>query len=147
MIQRDVIERHLQDMAAMLAELERHSGKTPDELRADQTALLAVEHALQRAIQNLLDIALHLLAGLGINDWDDYRGAILKLGQTQVIPLDFSERICDMAGTRNILVHGYIEVDAERIQEVLAHHLNDFRDFARYVVDYLEDSRGDHVEG
>ena len=121
----------------MLVELERHQDKSIAELKAEQTVLLAVEHALQRAIQNVLDISMHVLSGSGQNDWDDYRGAIVKLGDVEILPRAFADRIADMAGLRNILVHGYIEVDLEKVQMILQHHLDDFRDFSRYIIEFL----------
>lgn len=139
MIHREVIDRHLKDLEKMVTALQRQQGRSLDELRADQLVSLAIEHALQRAIQNLLDISMHLLSGTGINDWDDYRGAILKLGETGVLPPEFAERISGMAGLRNILVHGYLEVDIERIWDLLHHRLDDFRTFARHIVEYLEE--------
>jgi uncharacterized protein YutE (UPF0331/DUF86 family) len=138
MIHREVIDRHLKDLEKMVAALQLHQSKSLDELRADQLVSLAVEHALQRAIQNLLDIGMHLLSGAGINDWDDYRGAILKLGETGVLPPAFAEHISGMAGLRNILVHGYLEIDIEKVWDILHHRLDDFRTFARHVVEYLE---------
>ena len=138
MIQREVIDRHLRDMGDMVAELQRHQGRSPDELQADLMVLLAVERALQRAIQNLLDISMHVLSEAGINDWDDYRGVILKLGEKGIVPAEFAGRICGMAGTRNILVHGYIEVEVEKIRDILQHHLDDFSTFAAHIVEYLE---------
>ena len=142
MIRREVIEKHLLDLADMVAELERHRSKSADELRTDRTALLAVEHALQRAIQNLLDISLHVLSGEGINDWDDYRGAILKLGEAGVVPAGFAEQICGMAGMRNILVHGYIDLEIERLVDVLENRLDDFRRFSRHAVEFMEEKQG-----
>jgi uncharacterized protein YutE (UPF0331/DUF86 family) len=138
----EVIDRHLRDLEQMVAQLQRHQGRSLDELRADQLLSLAVERALQRAIQNLLDISIHLLSGAGINDWDDYRGAILKLGEAGVVPREFAERISGMAGLRNILVHGYLEVEIDKIWEILHHHLDDFRTFARYIVECLTREEG-----
>ena len=105
MIQQEVIDGHLLDMKDMVAELQRHQSLSVDELQTDRLVLLAVERALQRAIQNLLDISMHELSGAGINDWDDYRGVILKLGEEGIVPAEFAQRICGMADTRNILPH------------------------------------------
>ena len=125
----------------MVAELQRHRGLSPDELRADRTALLAVERALQRAIQNLLDISMHILSEANVSDWDDYRGVIVKLGEKGIVPAEFAERISGMAGTRNVLVHGYVEVAVERLLDILRDHLDDFGTFAGHIVEYLETQR------
>ena len=131
-------------MQDMVAELHRHRGRPAEELRADRTAWLAVERALQRAIQNLLDISMHLLTEADAGDWDDYRGVILHLGENGIVPVDFADRISGMAGTRNLLVHGYTEVAVDRILSTLREHLEDFATFAAHVIDYLEAQRGTH---
>ena len=138
MIRQDVLDRHLQDMEDMVTELRRHQHKPVEELRAERMVLLAIERALERAIQNLLDIGMHILSGAGINDWDDYRGVILKLGAEGIIPPEFARRIEGMAGVRNILVHSYIEVDIGKIREILQNQLDDFSTFAGYIVEYLK---------
>lgn len=139
MICRAVIEKHLRDLTAMVAELEHHRSKSAKELQADRTVLLAVEHALQRAIQNLLNICLHILSESGVNDWEDYRGAILKVGELGIVPEEFAQTIGGMAGVRNLLVHEYIEVEVEKIVSLLENRLDDFKHFAQYIVEFLQE--------
>ena len=138
MTEREVIERHLRDMADMVSVLRQHSGATADELKSDKVVLLAVQHALQRAIQNLLDIGTHMLSRKGINDWDEYRQVIVKLGAADVIPTEFAENISAMAGLRNILIHAYTEIDLESVSAILAEQLDDFDEFARYISAHLD---------
>jgi len=42
-----------------------------------------------------------------------------------------------LGGFRNILVHGYLRVDPDRVAEVLARAPSDFSDFAAAVRDWL----------
>jgi len=45
-----------------------------------------------------------------------------------------------MAGLRYILVHGYVKINSNLIAEHLR-RLDDFRAFARHVLDYIESLR------
>ncbi|MFZ5468995.1 MAG: type VII toxin-antitoxin system HepT family RNase toxin, partial [Myxococcota bacterium] len=78
----------------------------------------AVLHGLQLCTQNALDIATHLCAALG-RDAQDYRSAIDGLVALGVLPPEFGSRFRDVAGFRNILVHGYLEVDLRRVHTLL----------------------------
>ncbi|WP_235551420.1 DUF86 domain-containing protein [Neomoorella thermoacetica] len=42
-----------------------------------------------------------------------------------------------MAGFRNILVHEYGKIDLKKVADIMNNHLNDFRQYARYIVQYL----------
>jgi uncharacterized protein YutE (UPF0331/DUF86 family) len=46
-----------------------------------------------------------------------------------------------MAGFRNILVHGYIRVDEDRVAQILRDHLGDFEEFSSHILAYLERGR------
>lgn len=52
-----------------------------------------------------------------------------------------------MAGFRNILVHGYIRVDEDRVAQVLRDRLGDFEEFSSHVLAYLERGKPDDVSG
>ncbi|WXJ85839.1 hypothetical protein MTBGP_26550 [Moorella thermoacetica] len=45
--------------------------------------------------------------------------------------------ISGMAGFRNILVHEYGKIDLKKVADIINNHLNDFRQYARYIVQYL----------
>ena len=56
-----------------------------------------------------------------------------------MLPQAFGERFRAVAGFRNVLVHGYLEVDLDRIATMLAEELDDFDEFARHVERWLAD--------
>jgi uncharacterized protein YutE (UPF0331/DUF86 family) len=138
MIERDLIEQHLQNMEEALARLKLYRDLSPDDLASDLGLQWILEKGLQVLIQNLLDIGAHLLAGAFKNDWDDYSQIIEKLGVHGVIPGSFAEKIKGMAGLRNILVHDYLRIDLERLLEFVQFRLEDFLAFMRFVREYLK---------
>ncbi len=49
------------------------------------------------------------------------------------IPPVLADALRDMAGFRNVLVHGYDTVDLEIVRDVVEHHLGEFLQFADTV--------------
>ena len=140
MLDRQVIEAHLQNMEEALANLGRYRDLSLQELRKDLSLVWIAEKGLQILIQNLLDIGAHVLASEIKNDWDDYGEIIFKLGHHGILPMDFSERIQGMAGLRNILIHEYLRVDVPKLYDYLKNRLGDFTEFMSYIQEYLEKS-------
>ena len=132
----DVVRRHLAALREVLANLRKHAGRTAPELRADPDLRWIIERGLQLGVQNALDIATHLAAASGL-DAPDYATAIDRLAQLAVLPAEFASRLRPIAGFRNVLVHGYLQVDLAIVQRVMAEGLQDLEDFARHVETYL----------
>jgi uncharacterized protein YutE (UPF0331/DUF86 family) len=116
--------------------LRRHAGPPLAALIADPDTLWAVERGLQLCAQNALDIATHLTASAG-RDAPDYASAVDRLGELGVLPDAFARRFRGVAGFRNVLVHGYLGVDPERVHALLNSGLDDFLAFAQHVESYL----------
>ncbi len=106
MIKRDVIKRHLKDLEQAIAELEKYQNCSEEDLRTDLSQCWAVEHGLQIAIQNMIDIGAHILSTDLKNDWNDYTEVIDKMGKHGLLPKAFSQKIRTFAGLRNVIVHG-----------------------------------------
>jgi len=97
----------------------------PHEIATNVRERRFVQYTLQMAIQAAIDIASHIVS-------DDRLGEPTTNGQlfellasagwlspAQVAPLR------RMAGFRNVLVHGYAEVDPEVVRDVVENHLGD----------------------
>lgn len=138
MVDRQLIEQHLQNMEEALANLRRYQHLSLEEFEKDLSLIWIAQKGLQVLIQNLLDIGAHLLASEIRNDWDDYGEIIIKLGQHGIIPKGFSEGIKGMAGLRNILVHEYLRVDVAKLYDFVKNRLADFVEFMSHIQVYLE---------
>ena len=132
----EVVRRHLAGLREALVNLRRHAGRSAQELHANADLRWAVERGLQLCIQNALDIATHLAAGSGL-DAPDYATAIDRLAELSVLSPEFASRLRPIAGFRNVLVHGYLLVDLNVVEEVLKTKLDELEEFARKVEAYL----------
>jgi uncharacterized protein YutE (UPF0331/DUF86 family) len=100
----------------------------------------ALERYFQLAIECVIDIAHLMIADLKLKRPASYREAIDMLGQEGIIPDEFAYYFAPVTGFRNILIHGYSEIDMDEVYRHLQTDLDDFEKFSRYIVQYLEQS-------
>ena len=132
----EVIRKHIAALREALSNLRRHAGRSAPELRADADLRWIVERGLQLCVQNALDIATHLAAASGL-DSPDYATAIDRLAEIEVLSTEFASRLRPMAGFRNVLVHGYLQVDLGVLARVWHEKLDDLDEFAVRVETYI----------
>lgn len=101
----------------------------PDRLGHDVREERFVEHTLQIAIQAALDTASHIVSDERLGEPRTNREIFALLERASLISADLSARLQSMAGFRNLLVHGYGEVDVRIVRDVVEHHLDDLVSF------------------
>ena len=131
-----VVRRHLAAIRQSVEVLRGHSGRDVVLLREDPEERWTVERGLQLCAQNALDISTHIAVGMG-RDVADYVSAVDVLADIGVVPRPFAADFRGMAGFRNIIVHGYLDVDIEVLHQVLNERLNDFVEFSKLVEQFL----------
>jgi uncharacterized protein YutE (UPF0331/DUF86 family) len=120
-LDRASILTHLRHLREVVQELRRKGRITADDLKGSTETLWFVAHGLQMATQGVVDVAMHMVVALSAEAPDDYRSAIEALRRLHVLDEAFADRIAPMAGLRNILVHGYLRLDADRLADALDH--------------------------
>ena len=105
----------------------------PEALRTDIREQRFVEHTLQIAIQSALDVASHIVSDERLGEPETNRELFDLLVRAGRLPETLASSLRDMAGFRNVLVHGYQEVDLGIVEDVLAHHLDDLLAFVAAV--------------
>ncbi len=129
------------DLSRLLALLDRIAVETaalrglsarPDvELHATSDALAAVKYRFVVAIEAAVDICRHVAASEGLRAPRDMRDSFLVLVEAGWLP--DSVDLTGMAGFRNVLVHGYAEVDDDLVRLVLRTRLDDLDAFRHAV--------------
>ena len=137
-IDRHVIDRHLIALRQALTALRRHAGVSAQQLRADSDLRWIIERGFHLCTQNALDIASHIASATGL-DPATYSSSIDCLVEANVLPAPFGERFRAIAGFRNVLVHGYLDVDVDLVAKLLGESLDDFEEFAGHVEYWLGD--------
>jgi uncharacterized protein YutE (UPF0331/DUF86 family) len=131
LVDAESVSNRLDRLSQLLIELEEIRSTGHDAYRTDFRNRLAANHAIQLSVQICIDVGAHLIAELGLQAPSDYRGVFASLVPAGLEP-ELGERLGDAAGMRNILVHGYLEVDDEALWSALD-RLDDLRQFAAFA--------------
>lgn len=131
MTDRGLVAKKLARIVTCLHELRTMASL--DRLRDDVREKRFVEHTLQIAIQSALDVASHIASDQRLGEPETNRALFQLLARTDVISTDLSHRLAEMAGFRNVLVHGYDDVQVQIVEDVVRNHLGDLDEFVASV--------------
>jgi uncharacterized protein YutE (UPF0331/DUF86 family) len=132
-----LVSKKLAMIERLLGELRRLA--RPEQIAADVREERFVEHSLQLAIQAALDVASHLVSDQRLGEPRSNRELFELLAKAGLLPPDLSTPLQAMAGFRNVLVHGYDDVDLAIVRDVLERHLVDLDRFVAAVRTRLEE--------
>ncbi len=105
----------------------------PPAIATDVREARFVEHTLQIAIQAALDTASHIVSDDRLGEPSTNRELFDLLARAGWIPPGLADALRDMAGFRNVLVHGYDTVDLAIVRDVVERRLDDLLAFAEAV--------------
>lgn len=140
MVNQEIIYDRLKEIQDNLTILEDLKSIPFIKFRDDPKIFKLAERCLEISIQCILDICHHIIVENNLSRPKDNKETILILGQKDILPLEFANRILPMAGLRNILVHDYLKINVERLYGHLQ-NLQDFREFQKYILKALENSK------
>jgi uncharacterized protein YutE (UPF0331/DUF86 family) len=113
-----------------VAEL-REQIENADALRSDLGLRNDLLLSLLVICQGVIDVAAELASRQGIR-FQDYTEAVRALAQMEDFPPALVDRLADLPGFRNVLVHDYVELDYERVVDA-ARELQPVEEFVRIV--------------
>ena len=119
---------HIESCVSDLVRLAR-----PDAIDTDVRERRFVEHTLQLAIQAALDVASHIVSDRRLGEPRTNRELFGLLQADGWIDASLASCLRSMAGFRNVLVHGYDDVDLGVVHDVLDEHLGDLTAFVSAV--------------
>lgn len=105
---------------------------------ADRSLQREVERSLQLSIQACIDVGAHVVAAHGLGAPADYAGVFELLARRAQLDRDLADRLMLATKQRNLLVHGYLNIDQRLVWESLG-EADDLRAFAAWA---LELARG-----
>lgn len=105
----------------------------PELIETDVREERFIEHTLQVAIQAALDVASHIVSDRRLGEPETNRELFERLGRAGIVSSELAATLGDMAGFRNVLVHGYTGVDLGVLRDVVDNHLGDLEAFVEAV--------------
>ena len=98
----------------------------------------ACERLLQVSIEVVIDICNLLVSGLRLGLPAEEDDLFSKLLKAKIISKKMREKLREMKGFRNILVHEYTHVDDELVYKAIKTQLRDFEAFKKKVLQFME---------
>lgn len=114
-----------------------HLEHTKEEFLNDDVLKAAVERNVQVAIQSVLDICNHVVADMKLEVPDEEKQAFSIMAAHQLISFELAAKLGLMAGMRNVLVHEYLEIDYDRLYEVMTHNIADFEELIAAILQFM----------
>ncbi|MBW1788876.1 MAG: DUF86 domain-containing protein [Deltaproteobacteria bacterium] len=131
------LERKIKSVEDRIRRLETLSQalSTFEDYQRSSDAKDVAERNLQVAIETCLDVGKIIISREGLNEPKDNKGVFAALAEAHILSSETLAFMVPMAGTRNILVHGYDKVDDALVYGILKRHIDDFHVFLKEVRD------------
>lgn len=131
MTDRALVEKKLATIVSAVSDLRRLANV--DQLRHDVREERFIEHTLQLAMQAALDVASHIVSDESLGEPQTNRHLFDLLVRAGWLDDSLAAQLSRMAGFRNVLVHGYDDVDLAVVEDIVRHRLDDLLRFVTAV--------------
>jgi uncharacterized protein YutE (UPF0331/DUF86 family) len=126
----DEMMRYVEELKEMLPEEE--------EYLQNLIKRRACEKTIEIAIESLIDVSAMMVSAERFGLPASEESILDILVERNILSQELGERLKDMKGFRNILIHRYAHVDDEIVYQNLTDYLDDFYKFGKAIEFYLE---------
>ncbi len=136
-LRRASVDARLRRLHQVIRRLRRYRERGGDAIRSDEDLQWLVERGLHLGCEIVLDVGNHVLAGSFGRPSERYEEILAGLAAEGVITAELRASLSGLGGFRNVLVHGYLDVDLERVLSSLDEAPERFERFAREIHEWL----------
>jgi len=135
--------RILSKLDEMIKYVEELQSMLPDQVEYEHDLIKrrACEKTIEVAIDSLVDVLAMIVSAQQFGLPDNEENIFDMLIEKKVLNSKFGEKLKDMKGFRNILIHRYGHVDDEIVYHNLTSHINDFYEFENDIKLYLKNEK------
>ncbi|MDO5836561.1 MAG: DUF86 domain-containing protein [Methanobacterium sp.] len=127
----------IDEMDQYLREIDEIMPSSSTEYIHDLVKRRALERLLQITIEAVMDISAILVKEMKLGLPYQEEDFLDKMSGTVLNP-DLVMKLRKMKGFRNVLVHGYSQIDNQRVYEIFTQDLGDITLFKQAVIEFLE---------
>lgn len=135
---KDIVLNKLESLRRCLKRVHDKTPASSDLLIDDYDSQDIITLNLGRAVQLCVDIGLHIVSDLEVAVPDTMAQTFVVLEKANCLDSAVAERMIKAVGFRNTLVHAYQEIDWNIVYRIITEHLDDFRDFSRQVLAFID---------
>lgn len=121
----DLIAHRAQDIRSAAATLFAIGNRSREEFLADQIVVDAAKYRLVVAAEAAISICTHLAVRVAQQAPSSYSQCFDVLASAGILSTELAQRMSSMARFRDLLVHGYADIDDGRVWETLQGDLQD----------------------
>lgn len=96
-----------------------------------------IVRSLQTSIEAMIDIAFHLCAKLHAKEPQSAAGAFEILADFGDLPREFLPRALKMVRFRNLVVHGYLQINSRAVETIVTQDLVDFAEWEKIITELI----------
>ena len=131
------IENKLTELANYLEELSEFLPETQEEYETNTMAKRSSEKTFELASETIIDICNIIISENKFKTPQENRDSIERLVQNKILDKKLGEKLKDMIGFRNLLVHQYGKVDEQKAYKHLKEEIKDFEEFIESIQKYI----------
>jgi len=132
-IERDIVLNRFKKMDELIQYLEEIKKKNKDEFLSNYLIYLSAQRALEICINICIDIGNHILSLNKNGKPETYSDIFVELSKLNIINKELEEKLLKMTKFRNLLGHLYMEINNEKIYDILQKNLGDFNLFKKQI--------------
>ena len=130
MVNKILVSQRLEMIEQWLNHLQNMANYTHEQFLADNRNSAAAESYLRRYLEAIFDVGRHILAKTGSVDMAaEYKSIARGLAEKQLVSTSMGNKLINMAGYRNRMVHFYSMVTEDELFDILQNNLDDIREF------------------
>ena len=141
MVDREKVERKIQQIDEFLDILGKLSTTPDNELFKDPVMLGSVKYYLQVSIECCIDMGNHIISSERFRAPKDYGDTFDVLFEEGIISDTFTNVMKQMVKFRNRIVHLYGEVDNHYVIDILKNKLDDFQAFRKAILNFMNKTK------
>lgn len=138
MVDKELLSRKISRLRSYTEALKSAEDIDWEKYKSDLRAKAFVERYLHLAIEEVIDIANHLISFFKWREPTGYRDLFQILKEHGILNEKDLATFQNMASFRNMLVHRYETIDEELVFGLFKKRLDDFELFIRMVVNWVE---------
>ncbi len=139
MINKTFINERLVMINSLLKKLYKLSDLDEETFLSEDIYPAACESYLRRALEAIFDIGRHILAKSGYTDPSyEYKSIAKGLFELGIVDKDLEEKLIQMAGYINRLVHIYHLVSNQELYKIIKSDLKDIEKFITSIKNYTD---------
>jgi len=139
MINKEFINERLILIDSFLKELYELAVLDEDSFISQKRNTAACESFLRRTLEAIFDIGRHILAKTGYIDMaTEYKSIAKGLTEIGIVDRKLGEKLVEMAGYRNRLVHMYNLVSDKELYQIIQSDLKDIEEFVSAIKRFIQ---------